>query len=85
MGLNLPLGKLAKIDQQDMSILNARSSHYKVSIVVGKRNQIVDFIFLEPESFNDMLNFHAEEVHKENFVVEGYHYLVLPDSDLFYF
>jgi hypothetical protein len=85
MSFDLSLGKLTKIDKQNMSILDAGSSHYKVGIVIGKRNQIVDFIFLKSEGFNDVLNFHTEEVNKEDLVIESHHYLVLPDSDLLYF
>jgi hypothetical protein len=85
MGLDLSLGKLSEIDQQNMPVFGAWSSHYKVGVVVGKRNQVVYFTFFEPECFNYVLYFHAEEVYEEDLVIECNDYLVLPDSHLLYF
>lgn len=84
MRLDLSFGKLSEIDQQDMPIFGAWSGHDKVGIIVGKRNQVVYFIFFEPEGFYNVLYFHAEEVNKEDLVIQGYHNLVLSNSHLLY-
>jgi hypothetical protein len=82
MRLDLPLGEPPEVDEEDMSVLHARSCEDEVVVLVGKRDQVVDLIFFESEGFDDVLDLHGEEVDQEHLVVEGNNDLVLPDFDL---
>lgn len=59
MRFDLSLGQSAEIDQQDMPIVDSRSSHNEVVEVIGQRDQVIDLIFLKLEGFDDVLNLHG--------------------------
>ena len=63
MSFDFPLGQFTEIDQRNMANLKTRSSEDKVGVVTRKRNHIVDFILLEFEGFNDVLDFKFEQIY----------------------
>ena len=67
-----------------MSEFDAGCCEYEIVGAAGKRNHIVDLIFLELEGLNDVLNLELEEIDEEDFVVEGYNNFIKSDLYLLY-
>lgn len=85
MSSNLSLSKFSEINQKHMAIFDTWSSQNRIGKIIGERNKVVDFIFLESEGLNNVLNFHTEQIYQEYFVIKSHHNLVLPDSNLLNF
>lgn len=79
MRFDFPFGQSAEVDQQHMTVIHMRHCQNEVVIVVGQRDQVVDLILLKFECLDDVLDFHAEQVHQENLVVDCHCDLVLSD------
>lgn len=82
MSLNLPLGLAGEVDEEDMAIFDAGDCEEGVGVVVGEGDEAVDFVLLEAEGLDHVLDLHGEEVDQEDLVVERHCDLVLPDAHL---
>lgn len=69
MRFYLPLGQSPEIDQQDMPVVDPRSSHDEVVEVIRQGHQIIDLVLLKFEGLDDVFNLHSVQVHKKDFVV----------------
>jgi hypothetical protein len=84
MSFELPLSELTEINKRNITRLYTRRSKYKICVLIGQRDQIIDLVLLKFKCLNNVFYLKTVQIDKKDFIIECHYNFIQSYFYLFY-